>query len=185
MAEQCGVLLCFPWDLLPGASVSGSQQLEEQAAERGWDPPAVAGPLSCRNHQKVVFHRGANTVMKSQQTSLRLEGCSAEVSLNLTRSREQHNRDRSACGGKAALSTPSQCFCGEGDRTIGTMCFSGDALPLPFFLSVPQENCSIEMERKMILLHESKGIEKAKDQTGACWQKASLRRQQFSGTFFV
>lgn len=38
MAEQCGVLLCFPWDLLPEASVSGSQQLEEQEAERGWQP---------------------------------------------------------------------------------------------------------------------------------------------------
>lgn len=55
-----------------------------------------------------------------------------------------------------------------------------------FFLLVPQGNCSIEMERKMILLHESKAIEKAEDQTGACWQKAGfLRKQQFIGTLFL
>lgn len=115
MAEQCGVLHCFPWDLLPGASGSGSQQLEEQEAACGWEPLPLQERWAnkktcCRNHQKVEFFRGANTVKKSLRTSLPLEGCSAGVSLDPKRSRERHNRGRSVCGGRPALSTPDSAL---------------------------------------------------------------------------
>lgn len=115
MAEQCRVLHCFPWDLLPGASGSGSQQLEEQEAACGWEPLPLQERWAnkktcCRNHQKVEFFRGANTVKKNLRTSLPLEGCSAGVSLDPKRSRERHNRGRSVCGGRPALSTPDSAL---------------------------------------------------------------------------
>lgn len=137
MAEQCRVLLCFPWDLLAW-SISLWLPAVRRAGRWAWlGAPAAAEPLSCKNHQKVEFHRGANTVMKNQQTSFHLEGCSAEMSLDLKRSRARHSRDRSACGGKAALCTPVSAFV-EKETGRLAQCISQEMLfPCLFSFSAP------------------------------------------------
>lgn len=77
--------------------------------------------------------------MKSQQTSLHLEGCNAEVSLNLKRSRESGTAKTGQHAVGKQLYPLLLVLLWRRRQEIGTMYFSGDALPLPFFFQCPRK----------------------------------------------